>query len=342
MASGSPSSFSDSKDSRLFFLENESLVDCSSSDDAKSSHVTESPSNPDNYASLCSPNPSSFLRLDDPGNLLGSEDVIDTESELQAGEASLNPQVSSQHDSHVSNEKVSGADALGEAIHVTGDFQKYPQNPEHPSEFSHATGAAVPNGKHDKKQANVRRAADGHKSSGLQHENSQTSRTLQTESAAQAAPRASNDPSISSSKGYQEKKKAEPSNISPTTLSSKIWRAKEKTQQPSENSSNSSSSSSSSSRRERLFKYHLSRHHPERDNITHHIKVDNRVGYICCLCEKDLAYPPMPPEIELEFQRFPDAAILPCGHTFHLQCLELAVHEEELKDPTCFICLPEE
>nr|GEW70760.1 hypothetical protein [Tanacetum cinerariifolium] len=59
-------------------------------------------------------------------------------------------------------------------------------------------------------------------------------------------------------------------------------------------------------------------------------------GYKCLLCKRDLALtsegavfqPAIPPPV----------AVLPCGHTFHDQCLENITPEDQAKDPPCIPC----
>ncbi|KAF9680626.1 hypothetical protein SADUNF_Sadunf06G0141200 [Salix dunnii] len=74
----------------------------------------------------------------------------------------------------------------------------------------------------------------------------------------------------------------------------------------------------------------------------HYTKRDGfvKLGHECFLCENDLALSPLPidEESELESDKLPDVAVLPCGHTFHTMCLQQAVPEDHLKDPPCFIC----
>ncbi|XP_060171704.1 uncharacterized protein LOC132602911 [Lycium barbarum] len=66
-------------------------------------------------------------------------------------------------------------------------------------------------------------------------------------------------------------------------------------------------------------------------------------GIICPLCENDIS--DMPDEYEDEYYDdiepsvFPSVAILPCGHSFHAECLERITPEENSSDPPCFFCL---
>ncbi|KAJ4839784.1 hypothetical protein Tsubulata_026579 [Turnera subulata] len=81
----------------------------------------------------------------------------------------------------------------------------------------------------------------------------------------------------------------------------------------------------------------------KRAAVQDHIKChDFTVGESCLLCEKDLAHKSAPTELELhldqELDKYPDVAVLPCCHAFHVQCLEMLMSEEQLKDPPCLIC----
>ncbi|KAJ6296109.1 hypothetical protein OIU78_024030 [Salix suchowensis] len=117
-------------------------------------------------------------------------------------------------------------------------------------------------------------------------------------------------------------------------ISSKILQVKKKT------STLSSRTSSSHAKRQRHYRRQRSLS-PE-----HHIKwnVLVKLGHSCFLCKNDLAHSPLlteeesESESELESDKLPDVAVLPCGHAFHTLCLEQAIPEYELKDPSCFIC----
>ncbi|KAJ6914285.1 hypothetical protein NC651_016524 [Populus alba x Populus x berolinensis] len=104
--------------------------------------------------------------------------------------------------------------------------------------------------------------------------------------------------------------------------SSKVFQVKKKT------SSTLSSKTRSSHAKTRSFS-------PE-----HYIKGDGfvKLGHNCFLCENDLAHSPLPTDEELESDKFPDAAVLPCGHAFHAMCLQQAIPEDQLRDPSCFVC----
>ncbi|KAJ9559497.1 hypothetical protein OSB04_004657 [Centaurea solstitialis] len=59
-------------------------------------------------------------------------------------------------------------------------------------------------------------------------------------------------------------------------------------------------------------------------------------GHKCLLCKRDLSltsegavYQPVPP---------PPVAVLPCGHTFHDQCLQNITPQDQSKDPPCIPC----
>ncbi|KAK4337628.1 hypothetical protein RND71_042115 [Anisodus tanguticus] len=66
-------------------------------------------------------------------------------------------------------------------------------------------------------------------------------------------------------------------------------------------------------------------------------------GITCPLCENDLS--DMPDEDADEYYDdveplvFPSVAILPCGHSFHAECLDGITPEENSSDPPCFFCL---
>ncbi|KAK3003050.1 hypothetical protein RJ639_019815 [Escallonia herrerae] len=68
------------------------------------------------------------------------------------------------------------------------------------------------------------------------------------------------------------------------------------------------------------------------------------VGQNCPLCYKDLSAGPNPLSYESEYEegyapsRLPVVSVLPCGHTFHSECLELALTKEQSSDPPCFLC----
>ncbi|XP_011012244.1 PREDICTED: uncharacterized protein LOC105116537 [Populus euphratica] len=104
--------------------------------------------------------------------------------------------------------------------------------------------------------------------------------------------------------------------------SSKVFQVKKKT------SSTLSSKTSSSHAKTRSFS-------PE-----HSTKWDGfvKLGHNCFLCENDLAHSPLPTDEELESDKLPDVAVLPCGHAFHAMCLQQAIPEDQLRDPSCFVC----
>lgn len=62
--------------------------------------------------------------------------------------------------------------------------------------------------------------------------------------------------------------------------------------------------------------------------------------YKCLLCKRDLSltsegavYQPTAP---------PAVAVLPCGHTFHDQCLQKITPQDQAKDPPCIPCAIDE
>jgi hypothetical protein len=69
-----------------------------------------------------------------------------------------------------------------------------------------------------------------------------------------------------------------------------------------------------------------------------HIADFVKLGHNCFLCENDLAHSPLPTDEELESDKFPDVAVLPCGHAFHAMCLQQAIPEDQMRDPSCFVC----
>ncbi|CAN1811831.1 hypothetical protein LINPERHAP1_LOCUS26349 [Linum perenne] len=67
---------------------------------------------------------------------------------------------------------------------------------------------------------------------------------------------------------------------------------------------------------------------------------DSKLGEECFICERDLSYAPVPPETDTGTYNFPEAAVLPCGHIFHMICLEMASTgiSDQPVEPTCFLC----
>ncbi|XP_050381027.1 uncharacterized protein LOC126798187 [Argentina anserina] len=60
------------------------------------------------------------------------------------------------------------------------------------------------------------------------------------------------------------------------------------------------------------------------------------IGYKCMICKRDLAFTPEGPVYVPPIA--PMVAVLPCGHTFHDQCLHLITPEDEAKSPPCIPC----
>ncbi|KAK9066038.1 hypothetical protein SSX86_015440 [Deinandra increscens subsp. villosa] len=59
-------------------------------------------------------------------------------------------------------------------------------------------------------------------------------------------------------------------------------------------------------------------------------------GYKCLLCKRDLALTSEGPVYQPAVP--PPVAILPCGHTFHDQCLQNITPDDQAKDPPCIPC----
>ncbi|KAK7262019.1 hypothetical protein RIF29_28347 [Crotalaria pallida] len=82
---------------------------------------------------------------------------------------------------------------------------------------------------------------------------------------------------------------------------------------------------------------------PSTTNIyPHHIKYKDEtttpeaIGHKCFLCKRDLSYTPEGPIVQP--LALPAAAVLPCGHTFHEQCLERITPHHNSADPPCIPC----
>lgn len=60
------------------------------------------------------------------------------------------------------------------------------------------------------------------------------------------------------------------------------------------------------------------------------------IGFNCCLCKRDLSFAPEGPISQPSPP--PDSAVLPCGHTFHRECLERMTPEDQSNDPSCIPC----
>ncbi|KAH9611954.1 hypothetical protein KSS87_008993 [Heliosperma pusillum] len=64
-----------------------------------------------------------------------------------------------------------------------------------------------------------------------------------------------------------------------------------------------------------------------------------RIGEACCFCELDLGSASSEDDgNETEFSMLPVVAMLPCGHAFHVYCLDKAEVSDNQGDPTCVIC----
>lgn len=65
------------------------------------------------------------------------------------------------------------------------------------------------------------------------------------------------------------------------------------------------------------------------------------VGEICQLCDRDFAYAPNDYDSDTEYEsallNLPSVSILPCGHAYHSECLQLGTPEKS-RDPLCPIC----
>ncbi|KAJ4952635.1 hypothetical protein NE237_029467 [Protea cynaroides] len=74
--------------------------------------------------------------------------------------------------------------------------------------------------------------------------------------------------------------------------------------------------------------YHIRRKDPAE---SHH-----SVGENCALCKRDLIFSPTGP-LSIPSVR-PEVAVLPCGHTFHDECLQRITPKELAEDPPCIPC----
>lgn len=60
------------------------------------------------------------------------------------------------------------------------------------------------------------------------------------------------------------------------------------------------------------------------------------IGQKCMLCKRDLSFTPEGPVLQPTVP--PSVAVLPCGHTFHDNCLQTITPEDQSKDPPCIPC----
>ncbi|XP_058195775.1 uncharacterized protein LOC131312063 isoform X2 [Rhododendron vialii] len=60
------------------------------------------------------------------------------------------------------------------------------------------------------------------------------------------------------------------------------------------------------------------------------------IGQKCMLCKRDLSFTPEGPVHQPTVP--PSVAVLPCGHTFHDNCLQTITPEDQSKDPPCIPC----
>ncbi|KAK9715580.1 hypothetical protein RND81_06G174600 [Saponaria officinalis] len=63
-----------------------------------------------------------------------------------------------------------------------------------------------------------------------------------------------------------------------------------------------------------------------------------RIGEDCGFCEIDLAVAPGEDDSETEFSTIPVVAMLPCGHAFHVECLDQAELGDIQGEPICVLC----
>ncbi|KAL0287251.1 UNVERIFIED_CONTAM: hypothetical protein Scaly_2772000 [Sesamum calycinum] len=59
-------------------------------------------------------------------------------------------------------------------------------------------------------------------------------------------------------------------------------------------------------------------------------------GHKCLLCKRDLSFTAEGPVYQPAIP--PAVAVLPCGHTFHDQCLQVITPEDQAKSPPCIPC----
>uniref|UniRef100_A0A5B7BCX8 RING-type domain-containing protein n=1 Tax=Davidia involucrata TaxID=16924 RepID=A0A5B7BCX8_DAVIN len=121
---------------------------------------------------------------------------------------------------------------------------------------------------------------------------------------------------------------AKRSGIQKTSAPRQVWREKIKAQ-PSASASQSKSSS-----KHATPTYHITWNGFD--------ELCEPVGQNCHLCEEDLSYVLTDDESEyydvFDPPNLPDVAVLPCGHAFHVKCLQLIIPEEQSSDHPCYLC----
>lgn len=86
----------------------------------------------------------------------------------------------------------------------------------------------------------------------------------------------------------------------------------------------------------------LSKVSGSKHRTVHHIKwggpreLVQLIGEKCHICKRDLTYTATGPVTQPETP--PSVAVLPCGHTFHDECLERITPDDQLKQPPCIPC----
>ncbi|GMH13782.1 hypothetical protein Nepgr_015623 [Nepenthes gracilis] len=65
-------------------------------------------------------------------------------------------------------------------------------------------------------------------------------------------------------------------------------------------------------------------------------KLNDRVEHDCGLCQQDLAVAPL--KHEFEFANLPVVSVLPCGHVFHYDCVEMGGLNEQPGVCPCILC----
>ncbi|KAF5749486.1 hypothetical protein HS088_TW04G01455 [Tripterygium wilfordii] len=118
----------------------------------------------------------------------------------------------------------------------------------------------------------------------------------------------------------------------------KVWRVKEKNE-ATKSSPKPCSKPEAQRQKKKGFSKRSRKPSSKPASQRHHIKwhgFDESIGWSCCLCEDDLAHSPT--EEEHETDKFPDVAVLSCGHAFHDVCLQLSTSNLQCSDPPCIIC----